>query len=177
MLLRRINFIPKLRTFKYSLSRQFSTAKDPYKILDLPRNSSIAEIKQQYYKLSQKYHPDKGGDSQMFILVKEAYETLSNPLNKRELDHQDLQQNRKYRQEMNTRLDPNDYYQFKSNYRPGFNSRVHFDKHYGSKLHEDSLYYKELYERKQLKPYKLFLLSGFGLMLYYSDMIQLLFLK
>ena len=52
-----------------------------YKILELPIDADLAEIKRQYRKLAKKYHPDlNGGDKsaeESFKKVKEAYETLS----------------------------------------------------------------------------------------------------
>jgi len=52
--------------------------KDYYEILGVPREASTADIKKAFYKLAHKYHPDKGGDSEKFKEVSEAYQILSN---------------------------------------------------------------------------------------------------
>jgi molecular chaperone DnaJ len=55
--------------------------RDYYKVLDLPRNASEAEIKKAYRRLAMKYHPDRNpGDHEAeenFKEAKEAYEVLS----------------------------------------------------------------------------------------------------
>ncbi len=52
-----------------------------YKILELPIDAELADIKRQYRKCAKKYHPDlnKGDKNaeEMFKKVKEAYETLT----------------------------------------------------------------------------------------------------
>jgi len=49
-----------------------------YEILNIPRNSSLKEIKKAYYKLSLIYHPDKDpSQSTKFLEIKHAYEFLS----------------------------------------------------------------------------------------------------
>ena len=54
---------------------------DYYKLLDVPRNASEADIKKAYRRLAMKYHPDRNpGDKaaeDMFKEAKEAYEVLS----------------------------------------------------------------------------------------------------
>lgn len=54
--------------------------KDYYKILNISRNSSPAEIKKAYYQLAKKYHPDTNkGDrasQEKFSEVAEAYEVM-----------------------------------------------------------------------------------------------------
>ncbi|MBR7888858.1 DnaJ domain-containing protein [Marinomonas sp. A79] len=40
-------------------------------------NPSKADIKQQYRKLAQQHHPDRGGDQDTFISLRQAYEHLS----------------------------------------------------------------------------------------------------
>jgi len=58
-----------------------STMVDYYKVLDLPRNASSADIKKSYRKLALRWHPDKNPDNQQeatvrFREVSEAYEVL-----------------------------------------------------------------------------------------------------
>src|SRR3974377_797537 len=56
---------------------------DYYRLLDLPRNASEADIKKAYRRLAMKFHPDRNpGDKsaeEKFKEAKEAYEILSNP--------------------------------------------------------------------------------------------------
>jgi curved DNA-binding protein len=51
---------------------------DYYSILGVPRTASPEEIKKAYKKQAMKHHPDRGGDSNTFQKVQEAYEVLSN---------------------------------------------------------------------------------------------------
>lgn len=56
--------------------------KDYYDILHVSKNDSIKTIKQNFKKLSLKYHPDKNKDSISqikFKLLNEAYEVLKDP--------------------------------------------------------------------------------------------------
>ena len=50
-----------------------------YEELDLPRNCTFEEIKQQYRHLANIHHPDKGGDTEKFKRIKFSYEVLSSP--------------------------------------------------------------------------------------------------
>ncbi|MFK5986997.1 MAG: DNA-J related domain-containing protein [Pseudomonadota bacterium] len=44
--------------------------------LELKVDANWSEIQQQYRRLCQKHHPDKGGDALRFIQIKQAYENL-----------------------------------------------------------------------------------------------------
>ncbi|MGA2776296.1 MAG: molecular chaperone DnaJ [Steroidobacteraceae bacterium] len=56
---------------------------DFYKLLELPRNASEADIKKAYRRLAMKYHPDRNPDDpaaeHRFKEAKEAYEVLTDP--------------------------------------------------------------------------------------------------
>lgn len=47
-----------------------------YKILNIKENASADKIKKAYFKLAQKFHPDKGGDPEMFKQINTAYKIL-----------------------------------------------------------------------------------------------------
>ena len=61
-----------------------ATKEDFYKILNVERNASDAEIKKSYRSFAMKHHPDRNADNpaaaeEKFKQVKEAYEVLSDP--------------------------------------------------------------------------------------------------
>ncbi|MFB4163671.1 J domain-containing protein [Alteribacillus sp. JSM 102045] len=47
-----------------------------YKALGLKPDASQEDIKQKYRQLMKIVHPDRGGNAYLFVIVKEAYETL-----------------------------------------------------------------------------------------------------
>jgi curved DNA-binding protein len=65
-------------------------AEDYYKVLNVPRTASGAEIKKAYRKLAMKYHPDHAkGDKaaeERFKKISEAYAVLSDPQKRKEYD-------------------------------------------------------------------------------------------
>lgn len=57
---------------------------DYYKLLEVEKNASEAEIKKSYRRMAMKFHPDRNKDNpeeaeKNFKLIKEAYEVLSDP--------------------------------------------------------------------------------------------------
>ena len=52
-----------------------------YETLNVKKDATDVEIKKAYRTLSLIHHPDRGGDAEMFKIVSEAYETLSDPIN------------------------------------------------------------------------------------------------
>jgi len=60
--------------------------KDYYKILKIPPNATLPEIKKAYHNLAMLYHPDKNFNdpsaTAQFSDIKEAYEVLTNPSKK-----------------------------------------------------------------------------------------------
>lgn len=82
------NFAGSLKA-KASLNDEFVASKSQlsfYKLLGIPESGSSMEVKHAYKKLARKYHPDVSPPGRVeeytkrFILVKEAYETLSDPV-------------------------------------------------------------------------------------------------
>jgi curved DNA-binding protein CbpA len=59
---------------------------NPYTELDVPVDASLETIKQRYRTLAQMYHPDKGGDEEIFKRIKLAYEILSDPVRRKQYD-------------------------------------------------------------------------------------------
>lgn len=70
------------------------TADDnPYATLGVGRQADLAEIRAAHRRLARTYHPDAGGGNasgsvERFQRVQEAYETLQDPLQRREVDRQ-----------------------------------------------------------------------------------------
>lgn len=64
--------------------------KNFYEILEIPENSSSEDIKKAYRKLSMVNHPDKNNNNPestaKFQKIAEAYETLGDPIKKKEYD-------------------------------------------------------------------------------------------
>lgn len=53
-----------------------SSIKEPYDILGISKEASPTEIKTAYRKLARIHHPDKGGDSDTFEAIANAYRTM-----------------------------------------------------------------------------------------------------
>tara|TARA_R110002050_G_scaffold106731_1_gene216758 strand:- start:249 stop:1259 length:1011 start_codon:yes stop_codon:yes gene_type:complete len=61
--------------------------KDYYKILNINRNATQADIKKSFRTLSKTHHPDKGGDESTFKEMSEAYDTLGDGNKRGEYDN------------------------------------------------------------------------------------------
>ena len=57
-----------------------------YEILEINETANIDEIKKSYRKLALKYHPDKCGDEEKFKEISNAYQVLSDPIQKKLYD-------------------------------------------------------------------------------------------
>ena len=57
-----------------------------YRVLSIPRNATIKEIKSAYRQKAREHHPDKGGCSETFDKVQKAFETLSCPKKREQYD-------------------------------------------------------------------------------------------
>ena len=47
-----------------------------YEVLGLADNASIPELKACFRRLAKKYHPDHGGDSELFVHINNAYKSI-----------------------------------------------------------------------------------------------------
>jgi curved DNA-binding protein len=59
-----------------------------YQILGVAENASQDDIKKAYKKLAMKNHPDRGGDTQKFQEISQAYDTLSDDQKRQQYDAQ-----------------------------------------------------------------------------------------
>jgi curved DNA-binding protein len=61
--------------------------KDLYAVLGVPRTASDSDIKKAYRRLASQHHPDKGGNTQQFQEIEEAYRVLSDPAARQQHDN------------------------------------------------------------------------------------------
>lgn len=50
---------------------------DPYEVLGVDRSITKPELKKKFRQLSLEFHPDKGGDPELFMKMRKAYEALT----------------------------------------------------------------------------------------------------
>jgi molecular chaperone DnaJ len=67
--------------------------KDYYNILNVSKTASLSEIKTSFRKLALEHHPDKGGNSDTFKDISEAYEILSDEQKRNEYDNGGISNN------------------------------------------------------------------------------------
>lgn len=60
---------------------------DHYTTLGINRNASDDEIKRAYRKMAAQHHPDRGGDTQRFQEIQQAYDTLADPQKRAQYDN------------------------------------------------------------------------------------------
>jgi len=60
--------------------------KNLYEELGLKKNATISEIKSSYRSLVKQHHPDAGGKKERFLAIQNAWETLNDPIKKKQYD-------------------------------------------------------------------------------------------
>jgi curved DNA-binding protein len=60
---------------------------DYYAALGVPRTATADDIKRAFRRLASQHHPDKGGDTQKFQAIQQAYATLSDEQKRAEYDN------------------------------------------------------------------------------------------
>jgi curved DNA-binding protein CbpA len=55
---------------------------DPYKILGIPNDSTLEQVKEAYRILARKHHPDKGGNADTFKIMKTAFKIIVDNIKK-----------------------------------------------------------------------------------------------
>lgn len=65
---------------------------DPYKILEVRKNFTLDELKENYKKIALRVHPDKGGNEYMFNLVTSCFKELMREYKRRisDVQHDEL---------------------------------------------------------------------------------------
>lgn len=59
---------------------------NPYETLNLPKDCNIEQIKKAYKNMAKIHHPDTGGESEQFALIKLAYDTLKDKKKRKDYD-------------------------------------------------------------------------------------------
>jgi len=85
--------IAKAKTAEILAEEAAPASEDFYDILGLPKDCSPKEIKKAYHKLSRQWHGSRNQEDQeqaaeMFIRIKNAYEVLKDPVERRKYDQQ-----------------------------------------------------------------------------------------
>jgi len=60
--------------------------KNLYEELGLKKNATRSEIKSSYRSLVKQHHPDAGGKKERFLAIQNAWETLNDPIKKKQYD-------------------------------------------------------------------------------------------
>ena len=60
--------------------------KNLYEELGLKNNATRSEIKSSYRSLVKQHHPDAGGKKERFLAIQNAWETLNDPIKKKQYD-------------------------------------------------------------------------------------------
>lgn len=82
------NLLGKFQMRMFStMGKEWDPRKDYYKALNVGKNATEKELKVAYYKLAQKYHPDKaGGNEAKFKEISNAYSILGDKSKRQQYD-------------------------------------------------------------------------------------------
>ena len=85
---------------------------DPYKVLGLNKTDPLDEkiLKKAYIRKARKYHPDKGGNKQMFQMISIAYTVLKKKIqdSRQDLSHEELRGgSRNFTENQEKKINPN----------------------------------------------------------------------
>ena len=80
-----------------------------YELLKVPDFSSYETIKKNYKNLMLESHPDKGGDSERFKLIREAFDLMKDEVKKKEYDNKLIYFQEIYDRAEEIILEPNDF--------------------------------------------------------------------
>ena len=80
-----------------------------YELLKVPDFSSYEIIKKNYKSLMLESHPDKGGDSDKFKLIREAYDIMKDEVQKKEYDNKLMYYQEMYDRAEEINLEKNQY--------------------------------------------------------------------
>ncbi len=61
-------------------------AQNPYTVLGVSVAATKPQIREAYQKLASRLHPDRGGDSQRFMAIRESYELLMDDARRQAFD-------------------------------------------------------------------------------------------
>lgn len=121
-----------------------------YQVLNVSKHATRKQIKEAYYSLSKKVHPDinHSKTSQDFVEISKAYSILSNPESRRDYDST-LKDKVVYN--ARTRLDPDDYvlHRSKTAKRPYTNYKEWDANHYPHSFSKSDQLNRELWNKQQ----------------------------
>jgi curved DNA-binding protein CbpA len=138
---------------------------DYYAILGIPYNADYKMIRKAYLKLSLKYHPDKNVDDvehaqQQFIRIGRAYQTLSDPQQRRIYD-QTYYTNKKYHKTTNASTSGNSpqqqqkqQYQRQSSFASDFYKSSTYDNHHDPQSSQQQQYQQQHQQHEQDEQYE-----------------------
>lgn len=72
---------------------------NPYEVLEVPKDFTLEQLRDNYKKIALSVHPDKGGSEALFLLVTKCYKTLHEEYKRRQGDKQFYELKAAYKKE------------------------------------------------------------------------------